>query len=172
MTEVKNENNTETVETAEDKNSQKLVPLSESVKYRKRAQNAEKAAETLKDNLNQNEQHRLELEEKLNKTKTENQIMQKLSKAGIRDIEAGLALTKLRLSENNNTEIDEVIQQICNEKDYLFNSRKMIMPTKTASIKANVPEAETVLAESAKKAAASGSRVDLQQYLKVRRNFI
>lgn len=171
---MENENNQsqETLEIHGDKNEDKMVPLAESIRYRKRAQGAEKISEELKSQLSKTCEEKDILDIELKDIKLDNDIMLQLNKAGVRDIEAGLALTRKRLENNGQTSIKEIVEELRSEKKYLFSKEPLIGASKTASVKAPMPEGEKVLTECAKKAAASGSRRDIQEYLRIRRNFI
>ena len=70
-------------------------------------------------------------------------------------------------------EITGRIEQLKNEKQYLFASNSGAVTTKkTASAKERIPDTHTILARAAKKAATTGNRADLQEYLKLRRNYL
>jgi len=66
-----------------------------------------------------------------------------------------------------------VIKQLKKEKQYLFaGTSGAVTAKKTAGAKERMESSQTVLEKVAKKAATTGSRTDLQEYLKLRRNFV
>jgi hypothetical protein len=69
--------------------------------------------------------------------------------------------------------VDSVIKQLQKEKQYLFvGSGGAVTAKKTAGARERGESNQTVLERAAKKAATTGSRTDLQEYLKLRRNFV
>jgi hypothetical protein len=59
------------------------------------------------------------------------------------------------------------------EKQFLFATGSPgAAPTKTAGARDRVTNSQTLLERAAKKAATTGNRTDLHEYLKLRRNFI
>jgi len=70
-------------------------------------------------------------------------------------------------------DLDGVIEQLKKEKQYLFGGVSgTVTAKKTAGAKERMTNNQTVLERAAKKAATTGNRTDLQEYLKLRRNFI
>jgi hypothetical protein len=69
--------------------------------------------------------------------------------------------------------LDGVIEQLKKEKQYLFTGTGGItMTKKTAGAKERINDNQMILERAAKKAATTGNRTDLQEYLKLRRNFL
>jgi hypothetical protein len=159
-------------DTVSEAEESKLVPVAESIRYRKRAQNAEKKVEELTEELNQSQKKASKLSEQLNDVCTEQTLTHKLIAAGTVDIESSVLLAKARMREQEEIDIDGVIEQLKKEKQYLFiNSGENVTSTKTSCAKDRTNDVYTVLAKTARKAANSGSRKDLQEYLKARRNY-
>ncbi len=156
-----------------DSENLKLVPVTESIRYRKRAQSAEKKAETLNEQLAQANQKVSELSDKLKNLQVEQNLTRKLFSIGAIDLETAILIAKARLQQKPETDIDSCIEQLKKEKQYLFASTGgTIMTTKTASAKDRISQPQTTLERAAKRAARTGSRTDLQEYLKLRRNFL
>ncbi len=63
----------------------KLVPLAESIRYRKRAQSAEKRAEILAEQLAQTKSEASEAAERLSAVEVEQKLTRKLAAAGVID---------------------------------------------------------------------------------------
>ena len=70
--------------------------------------------------------------------------------------------------------MDGVIEQLKKEKQYLFagNNSSTATAKKTAGAKDRIENSQTILERAAKKAATTGNRIDLQEYLRLRRNFV
>ncbi len=155
--------------------SSKLVPVAESIRYRRRAQGAEKKAEVLTEQLAQAKKQAAKMSEQLSDIQAEQKLMRKLAAAGTVDIETAVLIAKARLENETEADLDGVIEQLKKEKQYLFasNAAKTAMTTKkTAAAKERMQSSQTVLERAAKKAATTGNRTDLQEYLKLRRNFL
>jgi hypothetical protein len=66
-----------------------------------------------------------------------------------------------------------VVKQLRKEKQYLFATMSgTAAAQKTARAKERIEGSQTVLERAAKRASTTGSRTDLQEYLKLRRNFV
>ncbi len=154
----------------------KLVPVSESIRYRKRAQSAEKKIEALAEQLAEAEAEAKTTAEKLSSIQVEQELIRKLAAAGTVDMETVVLIAKARIEDETEADMDSVIKQLKNEKQYLFagtSPDKIGMTAKkTAGAKERVESSQTVLERAAKRAATTGSRTDLQEYLKLRRNFV
>jgi hypothetical protein len=70
-------------------------------------------------------------------------------------------------------DVTGVIEQLKKEKQYLFGGTSgAVTPAKTAGARERVTSNETILEKAAKKAATTGNRADLHEYLRLRRNFL
>jgi hypothetical protein len=168
-----NELLSETTTEQDDSDDLKLVPVAESIRYRKRAQSAEKRTEVLSEQLAAANQKVSELSEQLNSLQTEQKLTRKLTAAGAVDLETAVLIAKARLQGNAQANVDEVVNQLKKEKQYLFDGAgETVTPIKTAGAKERTSHGQAVLEGAAKKAARSGNRADLQEYLKLRRNFL
>ncbi len=151
----------------------KLVPVTESIRYRKRAQGAEKKVEDLTEQLVKTEKEALMLSEELDNIRSEQKLTKMLIAAGTVDIESAVLLAKKRMQERKDMDADELIEQLKTDKKYLFkNSSENVTTMKTSGSKDHTTDAYATLANAARKAADSGSRRDLQEYLKTRRNYL
>ncbi|MFA5252120.1 MAG: hypothetical protein WC454_06010 [Phycisphaerae bacterium] len=155
------------------RNSLKLVPVAESIRYRKRAQSAEKKIETLAEELSQAKSQVSEMARELSSTKLEQKLIHKLAAAGAIDVEAAVLIAKAKIGENAEADLDGVIGQLKKEKQYLFSGAGAAATAKkTSGAKDRTQNSQTILERAAKKAATTGNRTDLQEYLKLRRNFV
>ncbi len=157
----------------EDIVNQKLVPVAESIRYRKRAQSAEKKIETLAEQLAQAESQASEMAKELSSIKMEQKLTHKLVSAGAIDIETAVLIAKAKMEAETEADLDSVVEQLKKEKQYLFSGTgAAVTAKKTAGAKDRMQNNQTILERAAKKAATTGNRTDLQEYLKLRRNFV
>ena len=160
-------------EQEETNNNLKFVPVAESIRYRKRAQSAEKKSEALAEQLAEAKSQASEMTKELNSIKTEQKLMHKLAAAGAVDIEAAVLIAKARMKDKTDADLDSTIQQLRKEKQYLFPANgTTVTAQKTAGAKDRTQTSQTILERAAKKAATTGNRTDLHEYLKLRRNFV
>jgi hypothetical protein len=153
----------------------KLVPVAESIRYRKRAQAAEQKAEQLSEQLNAVRCEAQELTVKMNQLETERLMTRKLVAAGVIDLETALLIARTRASDDG-ADMDGLVKQLRSEKPYLFGSAKTgdtgAAAPRTAPVKDRLASNKSSLAKAAMKAASTGSRADLHEYLRLRRNFV
>ncbi|MHC4060127.1 MAG: hypothetical protein ACYSR6_00755 [Planctomycetota bacterium] len=150
----------------------KLVPVAESIRYRKRAQSAEKQIESLSQELAEARSQASEMSEQLRDTRIYGELTKKLAVAGVVDLETAVLIAKARAEAQEQPDLDAVIEELRREKQYLFGGGAAATPRRTAPVKDRVANNQAVLERAAKKAAGTGNRTDLQEYLKLRRNFL
>jgi len=150
----------------------KLVPVAESIRYRKRAQSAEKKIEVLTEELTQAKSQANEMASELSSVRTEQKLIHKLAAAGAIDVEAAVLIAKAKMGTETEADLDGVIQQLKKEKQYLFSGTGAAAAKKTAGARDRMQNSQTVLERAAKRAATTGNRTDLHEYLKLRRNFV
>jgi hypothetical protein len=157
-----------------DSDSLKLVPVAESIRYRKRAQSAEKKAETLAEALAETKSQAAKMAEQLSNIQVEQKLIRKLAAAGAVDLETAVLVAKARVKSQDEADLDSCVEQLKREKQYLFggNDGGTVTAKKTASAKDRQISNRSILERAAKRASTTGNRADLQQYLKLRRNFI
>lgn len=156
-----------------DNDNLKLVPVSESIRFKKRAQSAEKKIEDLAEQLAEAKAEAKTTAEQLRKVQVEQKLVNRLAAAGTVDLETAMLIAKARMEGEAEADIDSVIKQLRKEKQYLFAIPSGMVPArKTAGAKERIEGSQTVLERAAKRAATTGSRIDLQEYLKLRRNFV
>jgi hypothetical protein len=156
-----------------DNDSLKLVPMSESIRYRKKAQSAEKRIEDLAERLAEAKAETKKTMEQLRQVQVEQKLVHKLTAAGAVDLETAMLIAKTKMEGEAEADMDSVIKQLRKEKQYLFAATsKTVAAQKTAGAKERIEGSQTVLERAAKRAATTGSRTDLQEYLKLRRNFV
>ena len=151
----------------------KFVPVAESIRYRKRAQSAEKKVEDLSEQLAEANKNAAKMSEQLSSIQTEQELMRKLAEEGTSDLEAAVLIAKARMQGQDQADIDGLIEQLKNEKQYLFGGAPgTVTAKKTAGVRERISSNQTMIEKAAKKAATTGSRTDLQEYLKLRRNYL
>jgi len=151
----------------------RLVPVSEAIRYRKRAQGAEQKLTDLTEQVGELEKQNSNMSKQLDEIRGEQKLISVLGAAGAVDLEAAVLLVKAKLAEDENLELDDVIGQLKKQKQYLFSdSAPTVVTKKTSGVRGKVSRSETVLEQAAKRASTSGARTDLQEYLKLRRNFL
>ncbi len=151
---------------------EKMVPVSEAIRYRKRAQTAEKEAYDLQKQLEMAQGENQKLCDDLAGIRLGQQLIEKLSAAGAHDLEAAVVLARDRMKGTEQADIDTVVEQLRSEKGYLFEASEEIAAPKTAGAREKQSGGRRVLEGAAKRAAGSGSRADVQEYLRVRRQFV
>jgi hypothetical protein len=161
------------IEQSQESDSTKLVPVAESIRYRKRAQSAEKQIESLTEQLAGARQQTEQLSMQLSDIQAEQKLMHKLIAAGAVDIESAVLLAKARMKDDMDAEPDDVIEHLRKEKRFLFGGSDEVLTTaKTAGAKERSTSVHTILERAAKRAATTGNRADLHEYLKLRRNYL
>ena len=156
-----------------DSDNLKLVPVAESIRYRKRAQSAEKQVEALAQALAEAKSEASKMAEQLSSIQIEQELTHRLAAAGAVDLEAAVLIAKAKMEGQTQADLDGVIGQLKKEKQYLFiGSSGAVTAKKTAGAKDRIQNSQTILERAAKKAATTGNRTDLQEYLKLRRNFL
>ena len=165
----------------QEQRGEKLVDVSEAIRYRKRAQAAEQKKTILEQELTEKQAEVERLNQNLSQMTIERQLIDKLVSAGVRDLEAAVIIGRTKLQDDKETTAADVVEQLRKEKSYLFSDTqaaavspfdKLRASTKTSGVKDRLSGATGTLERAAKKAATTGSRTDLQEYLRARRNFV
>jgi len=151
----------------------KVVPVGESIRYRRRAQSAEKKAQDLAEQLTQANERIARMTEDLDGLQLDQKLARKLTAAGVIDLEAAVLLAKTKLQDGTDVDVDGCVEQLKREKHYLFgSSQDTATPRKTAGVKGRAMHGQTVLERAAAKAARTGHRTDVQEYLRLRRTLL
>lgn len=159
--------------TQEETDNAKFVPVIESIRYHRRAQIAEKRIEELTGELEEARAEAGRLTEKLEATQKEQELMNKLAAEGTRDLEAAVLIAKSRLAGGDKMDLAGVVEQLKSEKGYLFGEKKVTEGAiRTSPAKESRQGGAAGLERSARRAAGTGSRTDLQEYMRRRRSVI
>lgn len=162
----------------------KLVPVSEAIKYRRRAQQAESRLQQIEqqlsdvqaqfeermDQLAVAEAQRDELQHQLEATRARTCAERMLYDAKAIDVEAALALLEKRISFDQEVDADELshaVGQLLRDKPFL--TAPPALPSKTASPRLQTAGLGARLAQAASRAASTGNSKDVAEYLRLRR---
>ena len=100
----------------EELDNSKLIPVGESIRYHRRAQNAEKRAEELAGELADARAEATRLANELKATQKEQELMKRLASEGARDLEAAVLIAKSRLAGTDKGDVNGVVEQLKREK--------------------------------------------------------
>ena len=164
--------------------SDKLVPVGESIKYRRRAQQAEgrmtqleqqltqlqEQLQTRGDELATAEAQRDEARQQMTQQNNQFSADRLLIQAGVVDLEAAHLLLQNRVDlgdELEPAEIEQAVQQLLVDKPFLRGGSAL--PPRSASARRPVMSLTARIASAADRAVASGDRRDVAEYLRLRR---
>lgn len=162
----------------------KLVPVGESIKYRRRAQQAEGRLTQIEQQLTQlqeqlqqraeelatAEAQRDEARQQLTQMGNQTAVDRLLVQAGVVDLEAAHLLLGKRIDLGDELEPDQIessVQQLLVDKPFLRGSTPL--PPKSASARGSAGSLTARIAQAAQRAVASGDRRDVAEYLRLRR---
>lgn len=156
----------------EDLNNARLVPIGESIRHRKRAQSAERRVEELAGELSESRAEATRLADELKGVQKEQELTKRLVAAGARDLEAAVLIAKSRLAKDEKSDLGGVVEQLKKEKQYLFGETSIggVNPALRTSPAKEQRSGAGVLERAAKRAAGTGNRSDLQEYMRKRRS--
>ena len=164
----------------QDLNNARLVPIGESIQHRKRAQSAEKRVEELAGELVEARAEATRLAGELKATQKEQELMRRLASEGTRDLEAAMLIAKSRLAKDEKAgstssphgDLSSVVEQLKKEKGYLFGEKASGSVAARTSPAKEQRNGTGVLERAAKRAAGTGNRSDLQEYMRKRRSIV
>lgn len=156
--------------------SHRLVPVTEAIKYRKRAQAAEQQVEELTRQLSRHEQEQSSAQGRLKEALEEKDLTHALVRAGVTDLEAALLLAQKKLKAADGTEQDMngLIGSLRSERPYLFSNAveevAATLAVPTAGARTQSHGSSGTLLRLAEQARQSNDRKDMQEYLRLRRS--
>jgi hypothetical protein len=154
--------------------SGQMVPVSEAIKYRKRAQSAEQQLEQMTAEIQQSRQTQQDLERRIQQAQLESELTCQLVKAGAVDVELALLLAHKKLDTvgEDKPELASLIGTLRKERPYLFYNagNEAAGAGPTAGVRSPGGGRRGSLSRSAQQAQRSGSRKDMQEYLRLRRS--
>jgi TolA-binding protein len=156
-----------------DRDVTRQVPVTESIRYRRRAQSAEKSAQDLADRLAQANEQITQMSEDLESLRFDRKLTDRLTEAGVTDLESAMLIAKSRMEGNADIDVEELVTNLKTEKRHLFaRASEPVTARKTNGARDRAAPGRTALEQAAAKAAQTGKRADLQEYLRLRRNVL
>lgn len=145
----------------------KLVPVSEAIRYRKRAQTAEQQLEKLRGELDETQGRLAEADQAIEGLERRQKVDALLTEADAIDLEAARLLTERAVSEMDQADIELAVNDLRRHKPYLFRHRPAHPATTMApSIE---HQGHDPAEQAAEQASQTGDRRDLLRYLRLRR---
>ncbi|MEM6260572.1 MAG: hypothetical protein AAGI37_20165 [Planctomycetota bacterium] len=145
----------------------RLVPVNEAIRYRKRAQAAEQQLAGLQARLDEAQQRAEQAEQTITSLERRRQIDALLAEADAIDLDAARLLTEAAVQSMDEPDIAEAVQDLRRHKPFLFHQ-----DSSSAQGLALAPQTggqDDPLAQAAEQAQHSGDRRDLLRYLRLRR---
>ncbi|MGB0766417.1 MAG: hypothetical protein ACPGYV_01765 [Phycisphaeraceae bacterium] len=151
----------------DDASGERLVPVAEAIRYRKRAQQAEQELEALRGQLDAAQKRCASAEETVTALERRHRIDALLAEADAIDLDAARLLTEAAVQSMDEPDVAEAVEDLRRHKPFLFHPEGA-----GAGGLALAPEIEGLddpLAQAAERAQHSGDRRDLLRYLRLRR---
>lgn len=146
----------------------KLVPVSEAIRYRKRAQTAEQQLEQLNEQLRDVSARLEEADQTITGLERRSQVDALLMEADAIDVETARLLAEQAVHEMDEPDVSLAIEDLRRHKPYLF--RRRIDKDASAMAPAVQDHGHDPAELAAQDAARSGDRRDLLRYLRLRRS--
>ncbi len=156
-------------ETSVSEEAGKQVPVSEAIRFRRRAQSAEAEQARLAGEVESMREQLEAARQEVESLKVRSEIDSALRQAGALDVESALLLAQERLADGAAT-VAEAVERVKREKPHLFASARR----RSSALGAEVIEetAGAGLERAASAARQSGRREDLLRYLRIRRRAV
>ncbi|MBI1370303.1 MAG: hypothetical protein GC162_16840 [Planctomycetes bacterium] len=145
----------------------RMVPVSESIRYRRRAQLAERKATELASECDELRRSLEATREQMEAVERRQRIDALLVEADAIDLEAARLLTEAAVMQMDEADVEEAVRELRQKKPYLFRT-----PTARPAGGTLSPRPRRNgrgLNDAAETAALSGDRRDLLRYLRMRR---
>lgn len=143
----------------------KLVPVSEAIRYRKRAQTAEQQLGELRDRFTQLQTQLDDSQQTISSLERRQKIDALLTESDAIDLDAARLLTEISVSHMDEPDVASAVEELRRQKPYLFRKRTgTIDSVMSAHVESASPEQV-----AAERAASTGDRRDLLDYLRLRR---
>jgi len=152
-----------------------LVPVGEAIRYRKRAQAAEQRVEALRGELEERARQQATAEARAEAAASQAELVERLARAGASDLEVALLLAeKRRASAGESCSAEQLVGQLRQERPELFGGGGVLpgvsLATPTAGARSGFAGRGNRLGQVADQVRRSGSRRDMQAYLRLRRS--
>jgi len=149
--------------------SDRLVPVAEARRYRKRAQAAEQQLEQLSEELESGKHLLQHTQRELADLKTRQQIDAALIEAQAIDLEAARPLVEQTISAMDEPNVQQAVNDLHQRKPFLFQQRRRATAAMAPRANGGPDSVQNVMHEAAEQAVTTGKRTDLLRYLRVRR---
>ncbi|MEO0513647.1 MAG: hypothetical protein AAF108_12275 [Planctomycetota bacterium] len=143
----------------------KLVPVSEAIRYRKRAQTAEQQLGELRDRFTRLQSQLDDSRQTITSLERRQKIDALLTDSNAIDLEAARLLTEISVSQMDEPDVASAVNELRRQKPYLFRRPRGTIDSAMAP-HVDPPAPERLAAE---RAAVTGDRRDLLDYLRLRR---
>lgn len=143
---------------------EKLVPVAEAIRYRKRAQQAEQQLEALRGQLDELDTNLKASEETITALERRQRIDALLAEADAVDLDAARLLTEAAVTQMDDADVATAVEDLRRHKPYLFRQTRR----SAAAMGPSDPE-DPAVDDAAQCAATTGHRRDLLRYLRLRR---
>lgn len=147
---------------------EKLVPVTEAIRYRKRAQQAEQQLESMQQKLQSLQSKLDEAEQTIHHLERRQKIDETLAASDPIDTEAVRLLTEQTIQQMDEPDVQAAVEELRQRRPYLFHQQSGASGSAMAARVADQPAHEPE--QAAEHAAMSGDRRDLLRYLRLRRN--
>ncbi|UCD74699.1 MAG: hypothetical protein JSV91_13035 [Phycisphaerales bacterium] len=147
---------------------EKLVPVSEARRYRKRAQAAEKIASDLQQELAAKEADLAQRRRDLEELQLRQEIDELLIEAEVVDLETGRLLTELAAAATDEPDVEQAVAELQRRKPFLFRRSPRSSGALSPRAEGDDP-LQHRLEDAAAEAGITGRRQDLLRYLRLRR---
>jgi len=150
---------------ATDDASEKLVPVTEAIRYRRRAQAAEQQLDETRSQAESLQGELGEARETITALERRQQVDRLLADARVADLEVARLLTEMAVEQMDEPDVQLAIDDLRRHKPYLFHE-----PADPGSaMGARGSSHDAPARHAAQHAADTGNRRDLLQYLRLRR---
>ena len=157
------------MEKAEADKNEKMVPVVEAIKYRKRAQLAEKQVQDLSNSVKELNEQLDQVNETVVYLERRQKIDSLLTDANAIDLDTARLLTEASVSLMESEDVELAIEDLKNAKPFLFAQHKA-----TASfmpLHQDINELDSA-DKAAAKAMQTGNKLDLLKYLRLKRKSV
>jgi len=157
----------EAVDAGAEQENERLVPVSESIRYRRRAQVAEQRLRELRTEFDSVRESLEETTQQLDAAERRRRIDQMLIESEAIDLEAARLLTEAAIAEMDEADVTEAVSELRRRKPYLFRHGGSRGGGGGMSPRPRRGGAE--VDDAAEVAASTGNRRELLRYLRLRR---
>jgi len=154
-------------EAVEAEEGEKLVPVTQAIRHRKRAQQAEQQLQEREQALSEAQAALSEKEATIQQLERRQKIDELLGQAEPVDHEAARLLTEQAVAEMAAPDVQQAVSELKRKRPYLFREREAAGGPAMAARSHSLDEPRE---EAAATAAMSGDRRDLLRYLRLRRS--